>query len=623
MLKIKIIAFVILFVLISTPFGNSQQTKVKKTVLIICGLSPTQPAYRLILGGIRQKLTEQFGDQYSLHTEYLETENYPKDTYPKEKFDIYNEKYREIKLDLLICVGRNAIGTIQKYAEDYLLDLPTVSIDFDFSNYGIKSDLRLNEQTAVIGIKFNFDNSLTTALSLFPETTTVYFVGGTTPFDKFLMSLAKEASKKINNEKETIFITDASMDKILHQVQSLPAGSLIFVPSFNTDLKMVTYHNPEAIRLISTNASAPVFAYSDMGLGDGEVGGYIISFERTGLLSGEYAVKILNGANPNIFSAIEKDYYDYVFDWRQLKRWNLVDSDLIPEGSTILFEESNIIDKYKWVGGLVLLFVVLQTLLIANLIRLIRKQKLMTQKIIETEGKYRNFLHEDRSLRLGQLTASLSHELNQPLTAILSTAQAGINFINSNEANPELLKQILQKIVDNDKRTASILGSIRGMLKLEYREKEKVNLNLLFDDIIAVYKSEASKYNIEINTSLPFEPVYVKADSVQIEQVILNLINNAAHSLQKNNTINKLITVSLSNNDDNVIVSVEDNGSGIDKSIKEKLFRPFVTSKEEGTGIGLVICRTIIEDHGGKIWADNLPDSGAKFSFSLGKFKNE
>jgi two-component system sensor kinase FixL len=91
--------------------------------------------------------------------------------------------------------------------------------------------------------------------------------------------------------------------------------------------------------------------------------------------------------------------------------------------------------------------------------------------------------------------------------------------------------------------------------------------------------------------------------------------------LQKNNTNNKLITISLSSTDDNVIVSVEDNGSGIDKSIKEKLFKPFITSKEEGTGIGLVICKTIVEDHGGKIWADNLPESGAKFSFSLMRLK--
>jgi len=159
------------------------------------------------------------------------------------------------------------------------------------------------------------------------------------------------------------------------------------------------------------------------------------------------------------------------------------------------------------------------------------------------------------------------------------------------------------------------------MLKLENREKEKVNLNLIIEDMIAVYKSEALKYDIELNVNLPFEPVYVNADPIQIEQVILNLINNASHSLQKNNSINKLITISLSCTDDNAVVSVEDNGSGIEKTIKEKLFRPFVTSKEEGTGIGLVICRTIIEDHDGKIWADNIQDSGAKFSFSLTKLK--
>jgi signal transduction histidine kinase len=617
MQKIQIISFIILFVLISAPVGKSWMDEESKTILVLFGLSPAQPAYRPILDGIRQKLTEEFGDGYSLHTEYLETESYPRDYYPKERFDIYNEKYRDIKLDLLICVGRNAISTIKINAEYHLLNLPTISIDFDYSNYGIKSDLKLNEQTSKIGMKVNFNKSISTALSLFPQTTSVFFVGGTAPFDKFLMSLAKEASKKIDTSKEIIFITDKSMDKILQQIRSLPVSSLIFVPSFNTDLKLVTYHNPEAIRLISTNANAPVFAYSDMGFGDGEVGGYILSFEKIGLLSGEFAVRILDGANPNSISVTEQDYYDYVFDWRQLKRWNLADSDLIPEGSTILFEETNLIDNYKWIGGIVLLFLVLQSLLIANLIRLNRNQKLLTKKIIETENKYREFLHEDRSLRLGQITASLSHELNQPLTAILSTAQAGIRFIDSSEANMDLLKQILQKIVENDKRGASILSSIRGMLKLENREKEKINLNAVVSEVLTVYKSEAAKLDHTINSKLTDEPVYVFADRIQIQQVLLNFIFNASQSIERVGTGTNAINITQVVDNDNVSISVRDYGQGIDESIKDKLFKPFITLKKEGMGIGLSICRSIIEDHNGKIWAENMPDGGAKFSFSL------
>jgi signal transduction histidine kinase len=166
-----------------------------------------------------------------------------------------------------------------------------------------------------------------------------------------------------------------------------------------------------------------------------------------------------------------------------------VNSELIPAGSTIINEEISFVDRYKWIGGVVLLFLVMQTLLIANLVRLNRNQKLMTRKVIETENRYREFLHEDRSLRLGQLTASLSHELNQPLTAILSNAQAAINFINSNEATPDLLKQILQRIVDNDKRGASILSSIRGMMKLESRQKEKTDLNSLIQEVVDVFRS--------------------------------------------------------------------------------------------------------------------------------------
>jgi C4-dicarboxylate-specific signal transduction histidine kinase len=225
-------------------------------------------------------------------------------------------------------------------------------------------------------------------------------------------------------------------------------------------------------------------------------------------------------------------------------------------------------------------------------------------------------------LRLGQLTSSLSHELNQPLTAILSTAQAGINFINSNEATPELLKQIFQKIVENDKRGASILSSIRGMMKLESREKEKVNLNSLIDEVASVYRNEASLRDIKLSVTLTDEPVYIFADGIQIQQVLLNLILNASQSMQRANSEHNAIDISQTTNNGEVVISVRDYGNGIDESIKEKLFKPFVTLKKEGMGIGLSICRSIIEDHEGKIWAENMTDGGANFSFSLKIFED-
>jgi len=610
--------------LINSPVINSRQDgDSKKTILIICGLSPSQPAYRFILGGIREKLTEEFSENYSLHTEYLEIENYPQDNYPEERFNIYNEKYRAIKLDLLIVVGRKTIGVLKKNAENYLINLPAISIDFDFSEFGYPSDISLNEQTVVIGLRMPVDRMISTAISVFPQTSSLYFIGGSSKFDRFMTSLAQNSVQKIDHPENIIYMTDYSMDSILQQVKKLPSESLIFIPSFTTDGKNVTYYNDESVRLISNNSNAPVFAYSDMGLGEGAIGGYILRFKNVGLIAGETAVRILKGADPNSIKINPGKYYESVFDWRELKRWNLINSELLPKNSTIIYEDISFIDRYKWVVGLVLLFLVLQSILIANFIRLNRNQKIMTSQIIEAQNKYKEFLHEDRSLRLGQLTASLSHEIAQPLTAILSNAQAGINFINSNQATPELLKDILQKIVESDKRTASIINSIKGLLKVENREKEKVDLNSLIDEILQIYKNEANQQDIEINFNSSLQPIYILADRVQIQQVILNLIINASQSLEKVDAKRKMITIFQSIDNQNVIVSLSDNGGGIDEALKENIFKPFSSNKLGGMGIGLAICRTIIDDHFGEIWAENLPEGGAKFSFSLKVIKDE
>ena len=242
------------------------------------------------------------------------------------------------------------------------------------------------------------------------------------------------------------------------------------------------------------------------------------------MITGDAAVKILKGTDPASIRYSEEDYYEYLFDWRELERWNITGSGRIPEGSIIMFEEVHFFGKYKWIitGGI--LFILVQTLLIISLVSMNRRQKMMALQIRETENKYRELVREERILQIAQLTASLSHELNQPLTAILSNAQAGIRFVNSGNNTPELMKEIFQNIVEDDKRTASILSSVRGMMKLEKREKERVNLNLLVNEVVAILGSEAKVHNVALNTKLPEEPVYIFADGTQIQQVILNFV---------------------------------------------------------------------------------------------------
>ena len=622
MLIKRLISLIVFITIFNFSFAIPKSHNQVKNILVLFSLVPSTPAYRIILDGIRQELSEEFGEDFNLYMEYIETERYPKGNYPKERFDIYNEKYRDIRLDVLICVGIDILPTIKQFASSKLLHLPTLSLDYDFSSFGYKSELSLNDITAVFPIKVDPVSTIAASLALFPQRKSVFIISGVSNTDKIFLSITKDAIKQLKAYKIFSFLSDISMDDVLKKVRHLPSNSIIIIPYFNVDSKMVPYYNPESIRLISKNANSPVFAYSDMGLGDGSVGGYLISFKKIARKMGETTVKILMGTDPNSIKLTNNDVYEYLYDWRELKRWD-IDKDLIPAHSTILFEEITFFGKYRWIimGGI--FFLLLQFFLILSLVFLYRKQNLTTLHLKESENKYRGLLHEDRILRTGQLTASLSHELNQPLTAILSTAQAGIRFIDSGNPEPVILKDILQKIVENDKRAASIITSIRGMLKLEKREKEKVNLNDLIEELLTIYRREAEDHQIQLKLELTDAPVFIIADRILIQQVILNFLSNATHSMDKITGKNKFITISERIEADNVIVSVRDHGIGLNHEVKEVLFRPFSSSMHEGMGVGLAICRSIIDDHQGTISAKNIPGSGAEFSFSLKIYHDE
>jgi signal transduction histidine kinase len=622
-LRTLAVSLLISLLLSSNTFGQQTDVSREKNILILFAQVPSTPAYRIILDGIRQKLDEEYGENYYLHTEYLEIERYPKGEYPKERFELYNSKYQRIKLDLLICIGVEIVPTIKKYASMQILGLPVVSVDFDLSGYGFNNEITLNDKTLAIGLKLNINRSITEILKLLPETSAIYFLCGIGKTDSIFSFMSEKEAAKLKGKMNITFFTNISMDEVLRKVRHLPENSLVILSSFTTDSRHIPYFNYESTRLISKASNAPVIAYTDMGFGVGALGGYFLSFEKVAGIAGESSIKILNGTDPKTIRIKEADYYEYAYDWRELKRLQIENSRLIPKESKVLFKEADLVTAYGWQILFVLIFVILETILIVLLFRANRRQKEFMKQKAEAEILYRELIREERLLRMAELTASLSHELNQPLTAILYSAQAGKRFLESGKLDPAQAKEIFENIIEDDKRAGSIITSVRSLMKSGNREMETFNIHEVIQDTVAIYHSEALQNNFQINVGHPEKPVFVSGDRIQLQQVLLNLFSNAARAMKNTDTDKKIIEINQQPNHGSVTVTVLDYGTGISADMKDKLFKPFITDHKNGLGIGLSISRSIIERHGGSIKAENVPGGGAKFSFTLKTIKDE
>jgi len=224
--------------------------------------------------------------------------------------------------------------------------------------------------------------------------------------------------------------------------------------------------------------------------------------------------------------------------------------------------------------------------------------------------------HVQRVSTMGQLSSTLAHELNQPLGAILNNASTAQILISKLKGRETEFGEILADIIADATRASEIIRKVRGIVKKERKKFEQCNLNLLIEEVVELYRNVFNIEKISIFLDLQKDVVPVRADRVQLQQVLMNLINNAGEAMRESSS--KTLKVrSTMPSQDTITVSVSDSGTGIDEARKDKLFEPFFTTKEEGLGMGLRICRSIIEEHGGRIWVENNPKAGATFFFSL------
>ena len=246
------------------------------------------------------------------------------------------------------------------------------------------------------------------------------------------------------------------------------------------------------------------------------------------------------------------------------------------------------------------------------------------QAELEARTQRQELAHLTRVAMLGELSGALAHELNQPLTAILSNAQAGQRLLAREPVDLAEVRDILHDIAEDDRRAGEVIKRLRAMLKKDEAAKLlSLDLNELVQEVLGFAHGDLITRNVAVRVELAPALAPVRGDRVQLQQVLLNLVLNAVEAMSAKPTRERTLTLATApDGDDDVRVLVVDRGTGIPADEMERVFEPFFTTKEHGLGIGLPICRSIVEVHGGRLWASNNEDCGATFHLILPREAN-
>jgi C4-dicarboxylate-specific signal transduction histidine kinase len=259
---------------------------------------------------------------------------------------------------------------------------------------------------------------------------------------------------------------------------------------------------------------------------------------------------------------------------------------------------------------------------VGNVCRYIPQLKRAEAQARENDRRYREMqmelAHANRVATMGQLTASIAHEVNQPIAATVINAEAALRWLRAGPPNLKEVQRALTNIVKDGNRAGEVISRIRALIKKAPPPKDRLEINGVILEIIELTRGEAAKNGVSISAELADHLPVVEADRVQLQQVLLNLIVNALEAIGAANEGPRELLIRTERVDSSgVLVAVQDSGPGLEAAMLERVFESFYSTKPTGLGLGLSICRSIIEAHGGRLWASTNQRRGATFQFTL------
>src|SRR5215468_2327093 len=582
-----------------------------RTILFLDEDTPIYPWFRQMSEAFYATIKTQTANPPFVFIENLGIDAYDTADYFNIVRSHFREKYRDKAIGVIISNASRYLTFTLRMRDELWPGTPVV-----LAGIQERRAARLSLPSNVTGFTFRhqLQDIVATADALIPGLKRVVLAGSRIERGGWRQDFLDDLPD-VRARFELIDLTGLSMAELRQRLTELPGDSAVVYVGFSTDVTGERFLPAEASQLVAEAANRPTFVDSETFIGKGSVGGLVVSPGGIGRVAARFALRILDGEKASdIPISNSEEILRPVFDWRQLQRWGLSENRL-PVGSEIRFRSPTAWEQYRWQIVLMSATLLLQSLLIVGLFYEHRRRR---QAEVEANRRMVELAHMNRSAAIGQMSASIVHEINQPLAAIVMNAGAGLRWLAKDTPNVEKAAHALRNILGNGNRASQVVETLRAMFKKEASNRTLVDINDAIRAVLTLLDIELEEHEVLTKATLKEGLPRVMADRVQLQQVIFNLITNAIEAMSSTAASSRILRLrSEATNTEECIVAIEDSGPGIEPETLKRIFEPFFTSKSKGMGMGLSICRSIVEAHGGRLSAASAKPRGAIFEILL------
>jgi signal transduction histidine kinase len=605
--RLRMVCSIAVLVAIGFAAACPAAGQVRRSVLLLDQGYVGSPWYDAYSNAFRSALAGRSDEGIAIQAEHLDFGHFS----DPEHVDILRAyllgKYRNSPINVIVAAGPKALEFALQVRGELGSNVPVV---FSIVDTATLARLRPSNATGHI-LQYTLRDQITSARALVPDLRHVALVGDPLETQSFMDEFRRELPI-FSAQLDFIDLTGLSLQDVKRRVAELPENTAIVYTAINVDGAGVSYIPRDALVAIAGVANRPIVIDSETMLGYGGTGGFVASPTVLAQQTAQLALRVLNGQDPSTIPA-SIDELKPTFDWQQLKRWH-VSEHRLPPGSEIYFREPTMWERYPGQIAFTIAVILVQAAPIWILLQEHRRRRLAE---VQSRQRMAELAHVNRFSTAGELTASIAHEINQPLGAILTNTETAQAILKSPKPDLAELGEILDDILRDDLRANEVIRRMRSLLKKAPFEQKQFDLNEVVRETVRFFSALAVSRKFEMANVITPTALPVLADRIQLQQVILNLVMNGIDAMRDTPSENRIISIRTSRVENFAELSVSDRGPGISDDKLKEIFEPFFTSKAEGMGMGLSIARTIVEAHNGRIWAENQIGGGAVFRLSL------